>query len=270
MKKLIYAFAVSISLLSLTSCSTRIDGGAEGILVQDYGSSKGVQDIALASGRVWYNPFTETVYETDLYVKTIDYDPFTVNDKDGSEFVVDPKISLKVIPGSTPHIFRKYRKDVDEVFETTVYTYTQDAYRIVFNSFKTDSVISHRAQFEKGVEDLLRLKLKADGISLENLTSGLQYPATIIAAVNAKNTAVQHAMQIDNEVKTTEAEARKKIAKAEGDATALKIQADAEAYAYKARQSALTPLIVQQQFIEKWDGKLPVYGQVPSMFKSVQ
>ena len=29
----------------------------------------------------------------------------------------------------------------------------------------------------------------------------------------------------------------------------------------------LTPLLLQQQWIEKWDGKLPVYGQVPMLFK---
>ena len=39
--------------------------------------------------------------------------------------------------------------------------------------------------------------------------------------------------------------------------------------ANKLKQQTLTPLLVQQQFIEKWDGKTPLYGNVPTLFKTV-
>lgn len=51
------------ALFSTTSCSERVDAGSEGILVNLYGSDKGVDDVSLVTGRVWYNPFTEEVYE---------------------------------------------------------------------------------------------------------------------------------------------------------------------------------------------------------------
>lgn len=35
------------------------------------------------------------------------------------------------------------------------------------------------------------------------------------------------------------------------------------------RQQALTPAILEKMWIEKWDGKLPVYGQVPTIFKDI-
>jgi hypothetical protein len=35
------------------------------------------------------------------------------------------------------------------------------------------------------------------------------------------------------------------------------IQARAEAEANKLKQSTLTPMLIQQQWIEKWDGALP-------------
>jgi len=34
-------------------------------------------------------------------------------------------------------------------------------------------------------------------------------------------------------------------------------------------KASLTALLIQQQFIEKWDGKTPLYGQTPAFFKSV-
>ena len=72
------------------SCSyERIDAGYEGILVNLYGDDKGVGDVSMCTGAVWYNPFTQSVYEYPTFVQTVDYEPFTINAKDGSEFTVD-------------------------------------------------------------------------------------------------------------------------------------------------------------------------------------
>ena len=38
----------------------------------------------------------------------------------------------------------------------------------------------------------------------------------------------------------------------------------------KLKQQTITPLLIQLEYINKWDGKLPVYGQVPQMFKNIQ
>lgn len=43
----------------------------------------------------------------------------------------------------------------------------------------------------------------------------------------------------------------------------------AEAQANELKQRSLTPLLIQQQFIEKWDGKTPLYGSSPTFFKNV-
>lgn len=58
MKKIKFVFMLSLilSALCLTSYSERIDAGSEGILVNLYGSDKGVDDVSLVTGRVWYNP----------------------------------------------------------------------------------------------------------------------------------------------------------------------------------------------------------------------
>lgn len=93
--KLLCVLSLFFSALCLTSCSERVDAGSEGILVNLYGSDKGVDDVSLVTGRVWYNPFTEEVYEYPTFVQTIDYPEFTINAKDGSEFTVDPTVSLK-------------------------------------------------------------------------------------------------------------------------------------------------------------------------------
>lgn len=59
----------------------------------------------------------------------------------------------------------------------------------------------------------------------------------------------------------TEAEANAKIeiAKAQGEANALKIKGDGEAYYNRVVAQSLNELLVRQYAIEKWDGKLPTY-----------
>ncbi|GAA4445071.1 prohibitin family protein [Pontibacter saemangeumensis] len=246
------------SFTAMTSC-TRIDAGHEGILVKLYGSEKGVQDVSLVTGRVWYNPLTEEVFEFPTYVQTVDYNPFSVNAKDGSVFTVDPTISFRVMAGESPRIFSKYRKEIGQITETTLYNYTRDAFRIQFNQYSTDSIISNRQSFEDKVQQALGDALKKEGFELEQMTSGLQYPEVIVQAVNLKNKAVQQAMQVENELKVAEAQARKKI-----------VEAEAEARANDLRQRTLTPLLIQQQFIEKWDGRTPLYGNSPTFFKNVE
>ncbi|RAJ08459.1 regulator of protease activity HflC (stomatin/prohibitin superfamily) [Chitinophaga skermanii] len=259
-KPLIVVFGgILACIIIFFSFSTRIDAGHEGIKVKQYGTSRGVQDISLVTGRVWYNPFTESIYEFPTFVQTADYEAFSVNARDGSVFQVDPTISFKVKPGHTPQIFKEYRKSLKEVTSTTLYNYVKDAFRIQFNKYTTDSMISNREGFETSVQLQLSHELDRQGIELLQLTSGIIYPASITEAIDAKNRAVQQALQVENELKVTEANARKLI-----------IQAEAEAKANQLRLQSLTPLLIQQQFIEKWDGRTPLYGSAPVLFKNVQ
>lgn len=262
------AIIILLATIVTYSC-TRIDAGYEGILIKQYGTDKGVQDVTLVTGRVTYNPWTEDVEQIPTFVQTADYDPFKVNAKDGSEFIVDPTISLRIIKGNSPAIYQKYRKDLDEIIATTLYNYVKDAFRIQFNKFTTDDITGRREEFENNVQTYLVGQLEKEGFHLEQLTSGLKYPDVIVNAINAKNEAVQNAMKIENQVKAAEATAKIKTANARGEADALVIQAKADAEANKLRQVSLTPLLIQQQFIEKWNGELPVYGVAPAIFRDI-
>ena len=245
-------------VLSMTSCMEKIDAGYEGIKVNLYGSEKGVDGVSLVTGIVWYNPWTTTVYEYPTYVQTVDYPPFEVNSKDGSKFMVDPSALIKIKDGCSPAIFKKYRKDLRDVISHTLLVSIKDAARIEFNKYNADEIVSKRSEVDKSFEDRVRLALEAENFELQQLTPGIRYPKSYEDAINAKNRAVQQRMQVDNEVAVAKAEAEK-----------LLVAARAEAEANKLREQALTPAILEKMWIEKWDGKLPVYGQVPTIFKDI-
>lgn len=254
-------FFLTAALLAsaLTSCE-RIDAGSEGILVNLYGSDKGVNDVSLCTGQVWYNPLTQDVYEYPTYVQTVDYPKFTINAKDGSEFVIDPTISLKIKDGKSPLVFRKYRKNLKDVINTTLFNYVRDAFRIELNKYTTDQIVSNRELVEKAIEKHLRNSLGKENFQIEQLTSGLQYPNIIVSSVNAKNRAIQEAQKAQNELEITKAEAEKKI-----------IAAQAEAEAQRIRTQSLTPAILKKMWIDKWNGELPTYitGDKASMIMNM-
>lgn len=244
--------------LTLASCE-RINAGYEGILVEQYGANKGVQDVTLVTGRVFYNPFTESVYEFPLFVQTADYDAFSINAKDGTQFTIDPTISLRAEAGKTPFIFQKYRKGIEEVVRTAILNHTKDTFRVQLNKHTTDELISNRESFENDVQETLSEVLRKEGFILEQLTSGLKLPDSIVASIDTKNKMIQEAMTAENRVKLAEAEAKTKI-----------VQAEADSKSNMLREKSLTPLLIQQMFIDKWDGKTPLYGDALTLFKKVE
>lgn len=246
MKDKLICFVAAIAVVFVLCSCERIDAGYEGIKFNLAGSSKGVDDTSLVSGWQFYNPFTTGIYEYPVFAQTIDYEAFEVNSKDGTKFKVDPSLIVKVEDGKSPVIFKKYRKQLDEVINGSLYIYVKDAARIVFNKFTADSIVSNRELVDKAFDDRVRTAFVKEGFVLEQLTPGISYPTSYEEAINAKNKAIQDQMRVSNEVAVAEAQAKKLI-----------VAAQAEAEANRLKQQALTPMILKQQYIEKWNGELP-------------
>jgi regulator of protease activity HflC (stomatin/prohibitin superfamily) len=113
-------------------------------------------------------------------------------------------------------------------------------------------LISNREVFEVEVRRILVTQLQKEGFILNQFTSNLIYTDSFKKAINAKNNAVQSALMAENKVKQAEAEAKIKVATANGNAEALLANARAEAESNRLRQQTLTPMLLQQQWIEAW------------------
>jgi regulator of protease activity HflC (stomatin/prohibitin superfamily) len=254
------------------SCE-RIDAGHVGVKVNQYGDNKGVSDVVEVTGMVFYNPITHSIYEFPTFIQHKEYtgeNSFVVNSKDGSEFHVSPIINYSVKREKVPQIFSKYRRSLDQIEEGFLKTAVFDAFRLATNKYTADELIGNRQGYEIEVRRILETQLLNEGFIVNQFTSNLVYPATFKQAIEAKNNAVQAALRAENEVKTAEAQAKIKVATAEGNAQAMLTSAKAEAEANRMKQQTLTPLLLQLEYINKWDGKLPVYGEVPQMFKNIK
>jgi len=269
--KLLIGLSVIVLLVfGFTGCE-RIDAGHVGVKVNMYGDGKGVDDITEVTGWVLYNAVATKIVEFPTFVQHKEYkaivedgrvisdESFIVNSKDGSEFHVSPLLNYSVKREKVPYIFQKYRVTLDEIEAGFLKTAVYDAFRVVANSYTADEMISNREQFEIKVRKNLESHLNPEGFVLAQFTSNLVYPETFKKAIEAKNNAVQSALTAENKVKQAEAEAKIKIATAEGNAQAMLTSARAEAESNRLRQQTLTPLLLQQMWIERWNGAVPQY-----------
>ena len=254
------------------SCE-RIDAGHVGVKVNQYGDNKGVSDVVEVTGMVFYNPITHSIYEFPTFIQHKEYtgdNSFVVNSKDGSEFHVSPIINYSVKREKVPAIFAKYRRSLEQIEEGFLKTAVFDAFRLATNKYTADELIGNRQNYENEVRRILETQLLNEGFIVNQFTSNLVYPETFKQAIEAKNNAVQAALRAENEVKTAEAQAKIKVATAEGNAQALLTSAKAEAEANRLKQATLTPLLIQLEYVNKWDGNLPVYGEVTQLFRTIQ
>ena len=254
----VIAFFIVIILLFVQPISfENIDAGNVGIKINLYGTDKGVDNITLVTGRVWYNSWTTKIIEFPTFTQSVDYDPFVITTKDAAEFKVDPKLNYHINPDKVPQIYRQYRRPLGEIQQGFMKNTIYDAYRIAANSFTSDSVMSNREVFENRVQNILTQTLGKDGFIYDQLTSAITPPPSLRQMIDEKNTSIQARLKAENMAKQAEAEAKVLVAKAEGQAKATLIRAHAESEANELRRKTLTPLLIQQEWVAKWNGVLP-------------
>ncbi|MBR5069251.1 MAG: prohibitin family protein [Bacteroidales bacterium] len=247
------------ALITLNASCTVIDSGEIGIKFhkwsaneQDYGGVEGT-----CKGWVFYNPITTSVFSYPTYIQRKNYEAFNVNAKDASVFSMDPTIAYRINPEKACDIFTKYRKGIEDLENGYIRTCIYEAYRTCANQYTSDSLMSNRANFERDVRSRLESSLMDEGFIVEEFTSQITPPQSLAQMINEKNAAVQSALKAENKVKEAEAEAKIRIAEAKGAAEAMQIKADAEAYYNRTIAASLSPLIVQEDWIEKWNGTVP-------------
>ncbi|MDR0612379.1 MAG: prohibitin family protein [Dysgonamonadaceae bacterium] len=248
-------------IASLSACTT-VDSGSVGIRFKKWSADSEEQGgvRGTCKGFVWFNPFTEKIFEYPLFVQRKSYSGIEVNTKDASIFKMAPVIAYRLDGSMATYVFVKYRQSLAEIEDGYIRTCIYEAYRTCGNSFSSDYLMGNRAEFEREVRSRLDKSLQAEGFIVEEFTAQITPPQSLRSAIDAKNEAVQNALKAENKVKEAEANAKIAIAKAEGEAQALKIQGDGEAYYNRVVAASLNALIVHQYALEKWDGKLPTYA----------
>jgi len=256
----IISISAVFSLILLVSCCSVVDNSEVGIKFKKFSLTDQGQLVAVpVTGFVFYNPVITSVYKYPVFIQRVDYNPFSVTTRDAAIFEMDPVLAYQINRERAADIFAKYRRSLREIEAGYMRTCIYDAYRITANNYTSDELMASRAKFEAEVRMMLDKSLGDEGFLVTEFTSQITPPTSLSSAIEAKNQAIQEALKAENLIKQAEANAKIEIAKAEGEARALKIKADGEAYYNRTVAASLNELLVRQDAVEKWDGKLPEY-----------
>ncbi len=272
---LILLFVLSTFLIR----ATRIEAGYTGIEVNLAGSQRGASEIPIRTGWVFYSPITTQIIEFPTFVQTVKWTRDTseghplneemgFNSKEGMEIFCDVSLSYAIDPKHVPDFYVKYRVNDLEMFTHGI---LRDIVRNSLNEVASTYVVEDiygekKAEFLHKVEQQIQDKVTNVGVGVQQFgfIGAPRVPAVIATAITAKAQAIQEAERAKNELATTQAEAAKKIAEADGDAKSTVTRAQGEADANRIRQTSITPQLLelrrlenQRAYIDKWNGQLP-------------
>lgn len=264
MKKLLIIAAA----LCLSACLSKVPAGNVGVMVNLYGTDKGVQAQEVGPGRYWvgYNQdlFLFPTF-TQTYTWTKDNKPdesITFQSNEGLAINTDVGVTYHVTPNKVSVLFQKYRRNIEEITDTYIHNMVRDAFVELASTQPIEQIYGKgKAELVARVQEKVQSQVSDIGLVIEKvyLVGTLRLPDAVNTAINSKIKATQMAEQRQNEVAQSEAEARKEVAVANGQAQSKLIVAEAEAKAIKLKADSLrdSQALVQWEAVSKWDGKLP-------------
>jgi regulator of protease activity HflC (stomatin/prohibitin superfamily) len=259
--------------------ATRIEAGHVGVEINLAGHQRGASDIPIRTGWVVYSPLWTQIIQFPTYVQTVKWtrDPneghpvneeMGFNSKEGMAIFADVSLSYAIDPQKVPEFYIKYRVSDLELFTHGILRdIVRNSLNEVASRYAVEDIYGEKkAEFLKQVGTMIEQKVAPVGVSVQQFgfIGAPRVPAVIASAITAKAQAIQEAERARNELATTQAEAAKKIAQADGEAKSLVTIAKGEAEANRIRQSSLTPQLLELRRIEnnrlqieKWNGQLP-------------
>lgn len=270
-KSLLATFAVAITLIlavSFFGCSV-IGPGEVGIKVNYFGTQRGVEDFPLVTGMILFNRLTTKVFHYPVYVQTAvwTHSPYegkavneeiTFNSKEGLIIAGDISLSYQLEPKKVPHFYVKFRSDnLDTFTHGFLRNVARDHFNEVGSQYAVDDIYGpKKEEFLKIIRDRINKEVGDFGVHLEQFgfIGAPRLPQGVVDALNAKIKATQDAIRAENELRQAQAEAKKRIAAAEGEARSNEILTRSLSDTLLRWRS----LEITQKAVEKWDGKRPM------------
>lgn len=263
---------------------TKVEPGYAGIVVNQYGSQRGVSDFPISTGRVWYNPFTEDVYSFPTFRQNHTWsrsthegsksdESITFNSIEGATLNVDIGISYRFVYEKVPHLFVEFKQDADHIRDVFMRNQVRDAFNEMAGRMPAmDIVGAKKGDLLSAVTEKLNKDLGRVGILVESVSwnGEARMDQRIHNSINAVIESMQKAIEAKNKIVQSEAEAKQTIATSEGQAksTVLKAQAEADAILIHAKAQAeanrlqaesLNANLLQWNALNKWNGVLPQF-----------
>jgi regulator of protease activity HflC (stomatin/prohibitin superfamily) len=237
------ALLLIIAILVVISCFGAVPTGQRGIVLR-WGAATG---RVLAQGIYFVFPVAERVVVMSVQVKA-HITKVEAASKDLQNVTTSVTLNFAVEPDKAATLFRDVGIDYERIIITPA---IQEAVKAATAGFDAEKLIVERPLVKEKVTEQLRGRLLQHGIIVDAVSiTDFSFSPEFTAAIEAKVTATQKALEAENNLKRVEFEAKQRIAQAQGEAEAIRTQA-------QAIQTQGGRSYVDLKWIDKWNGALP-------------
>ena len=263
-------------ILALLNSFAIIDPGNTGVLFNRWSGSM----HTVGQGLTPKIPFITQVqsYPTALRTYTmvrkasegssVGDDSIDLPTKEGQHIKQDISVTYNTSEEKAAQVFRSFRGADIEVIEDTFIrrTIITTAQNVAGQISLSDLISSQRDKLQNAVAETLAVELNKMGFVLDKVNLGASHlPQAIEQQMQQKMAAQQNAQQAEYELQKQQTLSKAKVAEAEGRANSLLIEAKAQAEANHLLGLTLSPMVIENKKLEKWNGVLPQItgGSIP-------
>jgi len=204
-------------------------------------------DNVLTEGVTFVNPIS-SVKNVNVQLQRAELEAQNAGTTDMQQVHTDIVVNYRLTANMVPTIYKEFGLNVaDKVLAPAI----SESFKTVTGQYTSQELISKREEVSGKILERLQAKVTPFDITVSNISLvNFGFSKIYQDSIDAKMVATQTKLKAEQDLQRIEIEAKSRIAQAEGEAKAIKIQAE-------AIQSNGGQAYVQLQWIDKWDGKMP-------------
>lgn len=253
------AAAAIIAVIMLFGSWFTVDSGHTGVITR---AGAVLHETYPEGGPYFKIPLYENAHEVNTKTVTYTAVELDASTKDLQSVSSNMAVIYSIDTVDAPEVYRNYR-DRETLESNAIKPSIEEVMKSVTAKYTAEELIVKRELVRGQILFLLRQKLKSHYVSVNDIAvTNFKFSNSYNTAIERKVTAEQNAQTEQNNLQAVTIRGEQAIATAKAQAEVIKVQAE-------AIQKQGGSEYIQLKFIEKWDGVLPVYGETPKLFKSV-
>ncbi|HZT01871.1 MAG TPA: prohibitin family protein [Steroidobacteraceae bacterium] len=233
--------AVIIALLILGGVFVQIGPGQRGVLMTFGAVHTGVLDPGLHLKL----PFAQSVVRMDVQVQNAQAAETSAS-LDLQNVSTTVATNWHILPADAEWVYQHIGNEgdlVDKIIRPAI----SNSVKAVTAHYNAEDLIIHRDQVRSQIQEQMTSELQPYRVVVDSVNiTDFHFSEEFAQAIERKQIAQQRAFQAKYELDQAKVRAEQRV-----------VEAQAQSEAQKLLQQTLTPQIIQQQAITKWDGHLP-------------
>ena len=219
-----------------------VDAGERGVVMR-FGK---VQDVVFDEGLHPIIPLVNTVRKLTVRIQKNDVNA-EASSKDLQDIKMDVAINWHIEPTKVNQVFQRVGDEEQIVFRI-IDPAVSEVVKAATAKKTAEEIITKRTELKEEIDVQLKNRLSSYGIGVDAVSLvNISFSAEFAKAIEAKQIAEQEAKRAEFEALKAEKQATADVNRAKGLAESQRLQ-----------RQTLTAELLQQQAIQKWDGKFPL------------